>query len=353
MPKKVTIQDVAKHADVSTGTVSAVLNEKPTVRSETREHVLDSIDELGYAPSKSAQALGGTRGKRDSRTGTIGIIVKEADNPFYAEVVKETRRYLGEHGYNLFVATSEGDYAEEGRLIDSFREYQIDGLIIAPVLHEDADLSHLFRLRRADYPFVLLEGVQGLQANVVSIDNVEAARQAVAYLFELGHEHILHFAGPPYTQHTRDRILGVRSAFSESPLRYTDDVIVEAGAYMEDGYQAALKTFEDKERDNLPTAITCFNDLVAMGVLRGLSQLYFDVPGDVSVIGNDDIQPADYLTVPLTTVRASKRDMGQAAAELLLRQIEADGEVEPQQVQIESELAIRDSTRPLKCSEAA
>lgn len=345
MAKKVTIQDVAEHAGVSTGTVSAVLNEKPTVRPETRERVLESVDELGYTPSKSAQTLGGGGEGEDSRTGTVGIIIKEADNPFYAEVVKETRRFLGEKGYTLFVATSEGDYAEEGRLIDSFREHQVDGLIIAPVLHEEADLSHLFRLRRAEYPFVLLEDIQGLQANVVSIDNTEAARRAVAYLIRQGHEDIRHFAGPPYTQHSRDRILGVRSAFSESELRFTDDVVVPAGAYMEDGYQAALEIFDEKEKAEMPTAVTCFNDLVAMGVLRGLNQLYLDVPDDISVVGYDDIQPADYLPVPLTTVRASKREMGQQAARLLLRQIEAESDVEPSNVQIESELAIRDSTR--------
>lgn len=348
MTNRVTIADVAEDAGVSTGTVSAVLNEKSTVRTETRERVLASIEKLGYAPSKSAQSLGGIPGKSHSRTGTIGVIIKEAENPFYAEVMKEVRRFLEEEGYRMFVATSEGDYEEEGRLITSFREHQIDGLIIAPVLHEDADLSHLFRLRRANFPFVLLEGIQGLQANVVSIDNVGAARRAVAYLIEQGHKDIVHFAGPPYTQHTRDRIIGVRSAFSESSLRYTDDVIVHTGAHMEEGYQAALRLFEGKDKSELPTAVTCFNDLVAIGVLRGLAQLYIDVPEDISVIGCDDIQPADYLTVPLTTVRASKREMAREATRLLFRQIESDDEVEPRQVQLSSELAIRDSTRSLE-----
>jgi DNA-binding LacI/PurR family transcriptional regulator len=347
MASKVTIADVAQHAGVSTGTVSAVLNEKPTVRPETRDRVLASIDELGYAPSKSAQELGGAPDSDASRSGTIGVIIKEADNPFYSELIMEVRRALKKNGYDMFVGTSGGDYAEEGELIDSFRDHHVDGLIIAPVLHEDADLSHLFTLNEADFPFVLLEDVQGLQANVVSIDNVKAAQRAVVYLIRQGHERILHFAGPPYTQHTRDRILGVQKAFSESSLRYTDEHIVSAGAHMEDGFLTAIDLFEDMKKSDLPTAVTCFNDLVAMGVLRALAQLYIDVPEDISVVGYDDIQPADYLTVPLTTVRASKREMGEKAARLLLKQINAEDPVEPRHAQVESELAIRASTRPI------
>lgn len=347
MASKVTIADVAQHAGVSTGTVSAVLNEKPTVRPETRDRVLASIDELGYAPSKSAQELGGAPDSQASQSGTIGVIIKEADNPFYSELIMEVRRALKKNGYDMFVGTSGGNYAEEGELIDSFRDHQVDGLIIAPVLHEDADLSHLFTLNEADFPFVLLEDVQGLQANVVSIDNVKAAQRAVVYLIQQGHEHILHFAGPSYTQHTRDRVLGVQKAFSESSLRYADERIVPAGAHMEDGFLTAIDLFEEMTKSDLPTAVTCFNDLVAMGVLRALAQLYIDVPEDISVVGCDDIQHADYLTVPLTTVHASKREMGEEAARLLLKQINAEEPVESRHVQIESELVIRASTRPI------
>jgi len=348
MANNVTIADVADHAGVSTGTVSAVLNQKPTVRSETRDRVLGSIDKLGYAPSKSAQELGGVSNSGSAQTGTIGVIIKEADNPFYSELIMEVRRFLKKNGYDMFVGTSGGDYAEEGALIDSFRGHRVDGLIIAPVLHDDVDLSHLFTLLGADVPFVLLEDVQGLQANVVSIDNMKAAQRAVGYLIRQGHERILHFAGPPYTQHTRDRVLGVQKAFSESSLRYTDEVIVPAGAHMEDGFQAAIDTFETMTKKQLPTAVTCFNDLVAMGVLRALAQLYIDVPEDISVVGCDDIQHADYLTIPLTTVRSSKRKMGKQAVRLLLNQINAEESVEPRQAEIESELAIRASTRPIE-----
>jgi len=176
---------------------------------------------------------------------------------------------------------------------------------------------------------------------------VEASYMAVHYLIETGHKKIAHIAGPAYTQHTRDRIQGVERAFSQSSLIFSDDVIVPAGAHFEDGYRAGIYLFNEREEANRPTAVTCFNDLVAMGVLRALAELGLDVPGDVSVIGFDDIQAAAYLSMPLTTVKVPKREMGQRAAELLVQQMEKPEGGSTKRVRLNAELIIRGSTRPL------
>lgn len=350
MAKKVTIADVAEEAGVSTGTVSAVINNKSSVRTETRRHVLSAIDLLGYTPSRSAQNLGSKRRVDGGDTNVLGVIVKEANNPFYSEVVMGVHDVVKEEGYRMYVSTSEGQYEEEGNLITSFRERQLDGAIIAPVIHENVDLSHLFTLRRTNFPFVLLERIQGLRSSVVSIDNVEAGKKAVAHLLDHGHERVVHFAGPPYTQHTRDRIRGVQVAFSESNARFSEDVIVNAGAHMEDGYRVAKAMFEEINRASRPTGVTCFNDLVALGVLRALAELDLTVPDDVSVVGCDDIPTAAYLSVPLTTVRAPKYEMGQRAADLLLEHLSTsshdDEDPGRSHVHLESELVVRASTRP-------
>lgn len=348
MAKSVTISDVAERAGVSTGTVSAVLNDKASVRDDTRAHVRRTMNELNYQPSPSARDLGSSRPGLRSKSEKVGVILKEIENPFYADVVLGVRDCFQEHGYDVFVSTSEGEYQEEGALIDAFRDRNLDGVIIAPVLNEEVDLAHLFLLRESQYPFVLLEDVQGLPANVVSIDNVRATQLAMRYLMDHGHERIIHFAGPPYSKHTRDRILGVRKAFSESSLRFTEDAIISTGARMEDGYQKATKLFGELSRSECPTAVTCFNDLVAMGVIRAIAENGLGVPEDVSVIGCDDIQLANYLSVPLTTVRAPRRKMGRKAASLLLRQIENDEAVSPEHLVLESELVVRESTRPLR-----
>ncbi len=345
--KKATITDVAKKAGVSTGTVSAVLNDRPTVRAQTRERVVAAIRQLGYQPSPSARMLSATQHPNNVLHKSIGLIVKEMDSPFYADLTMGVHSLLTERGYTMFVCSSEGDYEEEGNLIDVIRSRFVNGVIIAPIVHEEVDLTHLFMLKQAKYPFVLFEGVPGLQVNVVDIDNVKASHIAVRYLIENGHERIMHVAGPPYTSHSRDRILGVQKAFSHSRLVYTDDIIVSGGARLEDGYRAGMEMFKGRSADERPTAVTCFNDLVAMGVMRALAELGLRTPDDVSVIGFDDIQSAAYLSVPLTTVRQPTREMGRCAAELLIAQLEAPGDTSAKRITLEAELVLRDSTRPL------
>ncbi|WP_420457466.1 LacI family DNA-binding transcriptional regulator [Rubrivirga sp.] len=343
MAKRITISDVAEKAGVSTGTVSAVINQRPTVRDATRAHVLRTIEELGYLPSASARRLGSRRNGDDASPPGMGIVIKEIDNPFYAEVVKGASAELNARGFVPFVCTSEGDFQREGLAIDSLRGRDLSGVIVAPVLDADADLSHLFLLRRSGFPFVLLETVLGLPTNVVSVDNVAAAQQAARHLIGLGHERIAHFAGPAYTRHSLDRRLGVEKAFSQSPLRFSDDAVVASGSRFEDGYQAGLRTF--RERADRPTAVACFNDLVALGLIKALVDLGLRVPEDVSVVGFDDVPVATQTTAPLTTVQVPKREMGRRAVQIILDQIE-EPEADPVTVVLDAALAVRATTGP-------
>lgn len=340
--KRLTIRDVAREAGVSIGTVSAVLNGRSSVREETRSHVQRVIASLGYRPSVEARRLGSSR-KDDSaaRETGVGIIVKEVDNPFYAEVVIGAEQALRENGFETFVCTSGGDFTREGDMIDSIRDRGMAGVIIAPVLHEQVDLSHLFQLKNSGYPFTLLEAVSGLPANSVSVNNVLASEQAVRHLLDLGHERIVHFSGPAYTQHTRDRIAGVERAFSQSHVRVSGDTIVEAGARFQDGYRAA-SAYLDKTV-SVPSGVTCFNDLVAMGVLRALAERGMRVPEDVSVVGFDDIPMAEFFPVPLTTIGVDQREMGRQAAMNLMSQFESRHVYKP--LILETRLIQRRSTR--------
>ena len=344
MTKRITISDVAEQSGVSTGTVSAVLNERPTVREETRARVLETIDRLGYLPSTSARRLG-SRGRVDgSSPPGVGVVIKEIDNPFYAEVVKGASEALNANGFVPFICTSEGDFQREGLAIESLRGRDLSGVVVAPVLDAGADLSHLFLLRRSGFPFVLLESVQGLPTNVVSVDNVAAERQAVDHLIGLGHERIVHFAGPAYTRHSLDRRLGFEMAFSQSPLQFTDDAVVPAGSQFEDGVAAGLRYFRDRGEDR-PTAVACFNDLVALGLLRALSMLGLRVPEDVSVVGFDDVPMASQSTPALTTVHVPQREMGASAVRIILDDIQKRS-TEPVTVVLESHLVVRATTAP-------
>src|SRR4051812_27938236 len=309
---RATITDVAREAGVSKATVSAVLNDSGTVRESTRARVLEAIERLNYRPTQLPDRVRAREGK------SLGIVVKEVDNPYYAEVVLGARSRAEENGYSLVVMSSEGEYDAERRGVELLRAKHVEGLIVTPVLDEHADLSHFFELKRRNYPFVLLEAVQGVPASLVDIDNVEASRRAVEHLIELGHTRIVHFAGPSYSMHTHERVNGVRRACSATHLMFGDDDIIHAGAHLESGYRAALAYFSTAPAATRPTAATCYNDLVAIGVLRALRELGLVVPDDVSIVGFDDIPLAEYVEVPLTTVHVPTARMGMLAADMLI-----------------------------------
>ena len=342
MTKRPTISDVARQAGVSKATVSAVLNDTGSVKDSTRERVIAAMDVLNYRPSQRAGAAGARRAK------SIGLIIKEIDNPYYAEVVLGARAQATEHGYTLLVVSSEGEYEAERRAVELLRAIDVDGLIATPVLDEHADLSHFFELKRRNFPFVLLEQVRGVPASVIDVDNVDASRRAVEYLIGLGHTRIAHFAGPRYSMHSWERIDGVHRAYSASHLVFTEGNIVPAGAHLADGYRAALDYFRGRAPHERPTAVTCYNDLVAIGVCRALNELGLRVPDDVSVVGYDDVPLTEYLPVALTTVRMPKYKMGEIAAQMLIRHVESKTGVPPQKVFLDAELVVRGSTRPLE-----
>jgi len=337
------MDDVARLADVSKGTVSAVLNSSTAVREDTRDRVLSAIAMLNY------RAQHAPNGRRHAERGaSLGLIIKEVDNPYYAEVILGARDVAEEYGYTLVVASSEGQHEVERRAVHALRGTGIEGLMLTPVLDETADLAHLFDIKRRNIPLVLLERVRGLRASLVDVDNVRASRLAADYLIARGHKRLAHFAGPAYSMHSEERVQGVRLASSgASRVVLKADDIVLAGAHLADGYRAALAYFGARSATTRATGVTCYNDLVAIGVYRALAELGLRVPDDVSVIGFDDISLAEYAAVPLTTIRMPKRRMGALAAQMLIQQIQSHTVLEPRGEMLESQLVERASVATL------
>jgi LacI family transcriptional regulator len=344
--KKVTIDDVAKRAGVSNGTVSAVINEKNIVKSETRKAVLNAMKELNYRPRGSARNLKNTAAEHSS----IGLLIRELDNPFYTAIALGVMEYASSKGYLVIIASSEGDHTYEEKITQSFSDKDIKGAIIAPVLEGTAEIEHLFRLKMINFPFVLLENVKGIQANVVSIDNSRAMKEAMKYLIDNGHSRIVHFAGPKHASHTYERIDGFRRAYSESHFAYNNDMIISTGAHLEDGYKKCLEYFHNRNREDFPTAIVCYNDLVALGAMAALSELKIRVPEEISVLGNDDISFSKHIPVQLTTIRAPMFELGRKAAEVLIRNIESPEPLSMENVVLHAEFVVRKSTRALRPS---
>jgi DNA-binding LacI/PurR family transcriptional regulator len=338
-----TIGDVANEAGYSKATVSAVLNDVDTVKESTRRKINRVIDELNYRPRAAAQ-----KGFRGNGNKSVGVIIKEEGNPYYSDVIAGVRSYVKKKGYTPVVASSEGKYKSEQQVVELFKRKDVDGLIIIPVVNDATDLSYLFELKRRNFPFVVLVDIQGIQASLVDIDNVEATKMAASHLVENGHQHIVHFAGPEYSMHSEERIRGIREAFSESPMAFSDDLIVRAGAYLQDGYEVGKSYFQHIDADERPSAVLCYNDLIAIGLMRALRELEISVPEEVSLIGCDNIKFAKYMSVPLTSIHIPKYEMGHRAAEILLDQIESEEKVDPQQDYLQAELVKRASSRPLE-----
>ena len=339
--KPASITDVARRAGVSKATVSAVINDSGPVRDSTRDRVQAAIDALKYrrAPGAGAAAL-----RQKGRC--IALLIKEIDNPYYGEIIAAARAQAQTSGYTLLVVSSEGEYDAERRAVDLLQARDVDGLIVTPVLDEQTDLSHLFELKRRNFPFVLLEEIRGVQASLVDVDNVEGSRLAVAHLIELGHTRIAHFAGPSYSTHSMQRVDGVHRACSASRLIFTDEDVVPTGAHLEDGYRCGLDFFRGRPASKRPTAVSCYNDLVALGLCRALGELGLRVPEDVSVVGFDDISLLAYLPLALTTVRIPKAEMGRLATRMLVRQVESNEIVRPRKAFLDAELVVRASTAP-------
>jgi DNA-binding LacI/PurR family transcriptional regulator len=301
------------------------------------------MNELNYRLRGSVRSLKNTIPEYRS----IGLLIRELDNPFYTAIALGVIEYASSKGYLVLIASSEGNHTYEENTTSSFSSKNIEGGIIAPVLEGTAEIEHLFRLKMINFPFVLLENVKGIQANVVSIDNIKAIKRAVKYLIDNGHSKIVHFAGPKHASHTYERIDGFHRAYSESRFAYSSDMIVSTGAHFEDGYQKCLEYFHERSREDFPTAIVCFNDLVALGVMAALTEMKIRIPDEISVVGNDDISFARHIPVPLTTIRAPMLELGRKAAEILIRNIESPEPLSIENVVLDAELVIRKSTKAL------
>jgi DNA-binding LacI/PurR family transcriptional regulator len=340
--KKITIVDVAKHAGVSKGTVSAVINAKNSVKSSTRNHILEIMKEMNFRPKGVARNL-----KNGNQDKSIGVIIKDLNYPFYTTIASGVKDYASSKGYSVLVSSSDNDHECEKNFSYIFSAKDIKGIIIAPIVEGKAEIEHLFKLKVINYPFVLLEDVKGIQANVVAIDNLKAIKKAVKYLIESGHTKIVHFAGPPSSSHSQERIEGFRHAFSESTLVFNKDMIVSIGSNDEESYAKTLEYFKHLNKKDYPTAIVCFNDQQALAVMTALRKMKINVPDDISIIGNDDIFYASIYPVPLTTIRAPQKEIGRKAAEILIRNIESPKLLPIEKVVLDTEFIIRESTKVL------
>ncbi|WP_322806462.1 LacI family DNA-binding transcriptional regulator [Thermanaerothrix sp.] len=328
-----TIREVAARAGVSPTTVSHVINNTRFVSPEARERVLQAMEELGYRPNVLARSL------RRGETRTLGLILPDSANPFFAEVARAIEDAAFREGYNVILGNSENELEKERLYVEVLTTKQVDGLIFVAAGDRSQSLEGLVR---QGLPVVVVDRqLTHLDVDTVLADNLQGGLLATRHLIHLGHRRIGCITGPSHLTPSAQRVIGYRQALGEAGLRIEEDLIVRGDFSPRSGYLAARRLFS---HPHPPTAIFACNDMMAIGALRALAELRLAVPDAVAVIGFDDIELASYASPPLTTIRQDKVALGQAAVRLLLERI-ADRDLPARRVVIPTTLIERETTR--------
>ena len=312
----VTIKDIARAAGVSHSTVSRALADSPLISTETKERIRRLADEMGYAPS----AIG--RGLVTRRTGTIGLVVTTIADPFIAEVVQGIEDTALGYNYNTILCNSHAEPERELKTVRALHEKRVDAIIVTSSRLGSLYMAHL---REVGVPIVLINNQRGgAYTHSVLIDDRCGGELAGQYLLGLGHERIAYVAGPIWAQASNARLEGLRQALRTRGLDVPPDLVLRGNGRPEGGIEAA----HELVRRRLPaTAVFCYNDMTAVGLLAALHKAGVRVPDDLSVIGYDDVTIVAYLQPPLTTIAQPKYALGQRAMEMALALIRGEPDV--------------------------
>jgi LacI family transcriptional regulator, galactose operon repressor len=337
MRTPVTIRDVARLAEVHPGTVSRALNEqtRALVNEETAARVLRAADELGYRPNPIA------RGLKTNRSYTVGVVIPDLTNPLFPPIVRGIEDRLGDAGYTPLIVNTDNDPDRERSHIEAMLARQVDGLIAATAR---LDVTVLAEAAAAGVPLVLVNrSLEDGSAAAVTVDDRRGIALAVEHVAGLGHRLIGHVAGPQNVSTGHLRLRGFNEAMEAAGLPVDPGHVSYAGAFTEpEGARACGEVLDHEPR---VTAIVAANDRLAMGCYDTLERRGLSCPGDVSIVGFNDMPFIDRLQPPLTSVRVPQREIGNTAAELLLAQLSGDG-VPVRQILLEPELVVRASTAP-------
>lgn len=330
-----TIKDVAQHAQVSVATVSHVINDTRFVSEATRVRVQEAIEALRYVPSALARSL------KSNRTHTVGMMIPNSSNPYFAEIIRGIEDTFYEAGFNVILCNSDDDPIKQGHYVRLLTEKQVDGLI---VMSSGSDVELLDTLRAARMPQVVVDReIDDLAADLVEVNHEAGGFLATQHLLKLGHRRIGCIAGPLGLSSARERVQGYRRALGEGGVT-VDDRLIRGADFTSAGGLAAMTSLLDAARR--PTAVFASNDLMAIGAICAAAQRGLRIPQDVSVVGFDDIALAAHSNPPLTSVVQPKHQTGQLAAQLLLERI-ADPSRALQRTILQPSLLVRQSSGPV------
>jgi len=330
--RRVTLLDIAADAGVSRATASLVIRNVPSVAETTRKRVLRSIKRLGYIYHSGAASL------RTQQSNAIGLIVSDITNPFFAEASVAIEERLAAANYVTLLGNTSEDRAKEDRVLKTMREFPAQGILICPALEGNASGGASALAGRI--PIVAFaRRASGL--DYAGVDNAQGAQLAVEHLYQLGYRRIAFIGGNPNSSASQERVEGYQRALTRSGLQFDPLLVIASAPTRRGGYESVQKLLQIEDR---PTAALCFNDVVALGVIEAIQLAGLKVGADFGVIGFNNIPDAAYSFPALTTVDTSPRQLGDAAAELLLKRIERP-ESPTRSIILQPRLIVRESCR--------
>lgn len=306
-----TIKDVAARANVSTATVSHVINNTRFVSPDLKARVLAAMQELNYRPDGLARSL------RQGKTRTLGIIVSDILNPFYTSVVRGVEDTAVREGYNLILCNSDDVLEKEKQYVNLLLEKRVDGIILTPTCREDH--SHLLRVVSEGLPLVFLDRrIAGLKVDTVLVDHYKGALKAVSFLIAQGYRRIATIAGVAGIFSGDERMRGYRDALRDAGLEVEESLVVRSDFKRDDAY---LKTREFLARVSAPIGLFVQNNQMMLGVLRAVAEKGWRLKDEVGVVCFDDTEWAPFIQPPLTAVAQPTYELGREAARVLLRRL--------------------------------
>lgn len=335
----VTIADIAREAGVSIATVSRVLNDTKPVSPELRSRVFEVIEKNHFKPNTLAQGL------VTKRTNIIGVVVPDISNAVFGALAKGINSACASKGYTLMVCESQGKQEEELKLLDVLQERKIDGVLFAGV---DVNQTLVDAMKKKDYPVVLVTQEASVGENLIHTvvhNNEQAIYDAVKFLMDNGHKKIAYIGGPKHDYSSgRKRLDGYKRALRDAHIDIVDSYIVQGDFSFQWGYDGMKKVYE--ENSILPTAVITGSDVIAMGAIEFLKSAHVDVPGQISLMGFDDLEFTIYFKPELSTVRVSYFDEGQIAGKELLKLIQKK-DVRPVTVYVPHKIIRRNTIKPM------
>jgi len=329
--KRVVMRDVAEAAGVSITTVSHVVNGTRGVSEELKAKVIKAADELGYRPNVLA------RGLRKGQTKTLGLIIPDSSNAFFAEVARGLERKSYTLGFSVMLCNTGGEPSREVAYIETLMSKQVDGVALVSAGDNSKTMSLLRALR---IPLVVVDRqVSGEEMDEVLVDNLQGGRLATEYLLSLGHSRIGCVCGPSILTPAVDRVNGYRQSLVAAGIEPDDTLVVKGDFQCGGGYRGTQSLLSLPEP---PSAVFACNDLMAIGAISAARAAGLQVPQDFSIVGFDDIALSSFINPALTTVAQPKEDIGTVVADLLVQRI-LNRDIPPRKYVLPTELVVRRS----------